>query len=199
MHKRIAETPRMSGRVRALSMPIGLVPLTIPYSASHCGHSINHGFFDTKGRPDLVARIPEASGWPELAGLLRVLNSAHGDYRSLGCDVGFLPHRDGEAAGMKTKVASTIEIAYADPALNADPSRFARLMERYAKFEAGPTAAEASWSRPTLLRTCYRSEGIRGWCVSLGVVGIGRDRDSAKATWAAELARLEAFAAARSL
>lgn len=61
---------------------------TAPYPPLFDDIRRNHGFTDTRGRPDRVAEIPEAQESVALASLLGALAAPNAVLISLGCDVG---------------------------------------------------------------------------------------------------------------
>jgi len=61
---------------------------TVPYPPLFDDIRRNHGFIDTRGRPDLVDEIPEARESVALAALLTSLALPGSRLVSLGCDLG---------------------------------------------------------------------------------------------------------------
>lgn len=61
---------------------------TVPYPPLFDDIRRNHGFIDTRGRPDLIAGIPEARESVALAALLTRLALPSSCLVSLGCDLG---------------------------------------------------------------------------------------------------------------
>jgi hypothetical protein len=62
--------------------------ITVPYAPIFDQIRCNHGFVDTRGRPDIAASIPEASKSSALKRLLIQLASPNSSFFSLGCDLG---------------------------------------------------------------------------------------------------------------
>ena len=75
----------------------------IPYRAFKRGAQTNHGFADTRGRPDLAAWIAEGAGSAALRGLLVLAASPESAVFTAGCDLG--AHRDGAAPPDRAFVA----------------------------------------------------------------------------------------------
>jgi hypothetical protein len=61
---------------------------TVPYGRLFRGLNRNHGFVDLRGRPDLVARIPEVAQSPALKVLLSQAAQSQSPLFTLGCDLG---------------------------------------------------------------------------------------------------------------
>ncbi|HEY6815982.1 MAG TPA: hypothetical protein VI168_10620 [Croceibacterium sp.] len=61
---------------------------TVPYPPLFDDIRHNHGFIDTRGRPDRIASIPEAQESEALASLLIMLAAPEAPLISLGCDLG---------------------------------------------------------------------------------------------------------------
>lgn len=61
---------------------------TVPYPPIFDDIRRNHGFVDTRDRPDRVIEIPEARESEALASLLRLLAAPETPLISLGCDLG---------------------------------------------------------------------------------------------------------------
>ncbi len=74
--------------------------ITVPYPPLFDDIRKNHGFIDTRGRPDPVNAIPEGRESPSLAALLTILASPSSPVFSVGCDLGM--HNDPKA-GVKTR------------------------------------------------------------------------------------------------
>lgn len=62
--------------------------ITVPYDQSFEGVRRNFGFVDLRGRPDLVARVPEAAESNSLRALLVSLSAPDAAVFTLGCDLG---------------------------------------------------------------------------------------------------------------
>jgi hypothetical protein len=62
--------------------------ITVPYPPLFGGVRRNHGFVDLRGRPDLVAQVPETSESLALRDLLVDLAQPASPIFSLGCDLG---------------------------------------------------------------------------------------------------------------
>jgi hypothetical protein len=61
--------------------------LVLPYVRNFDEGRTNHGFRDTRGRPELIDEIAEAGISPGLKGLLRSLAQPSSRYFSIGCDL----------------------------------------------------------------------------------------------------------------
>lgn len=70
---------------------------TVPYAPLEDAVRRNHGFVDLRGRPDMVANVPEASESEALGLLLRRLADPASLLASLGCDLGERSARSGRA------------------------------------------------------------------------------------------------------
>jgi len=83
--------------------------ITVPYAALHDKIRRNHGFVDSRGRPDLADQIPELRRSDALKALVLTLSAPGSVYFSLGCDLG--SHKDNEyppvVAGGYIQIAAT--------------------------------------------------------------------------------------------
>lgn len=61
---------------------------TVPYPPLFDSIRQNHGFMDTRGRPELVAAIPEVRDSLALTSLLMTLAAPSSPLSSVGCDLG---------------------------------------------------------------------------------------------------------------
>lgn len=61
--------------------------LVLPYVRNFEEGRTNHGFRDTRGRPELIDKIAEAGTSPALKELLRALAQPTSRYFSIGCDL----------------------------------------------------------------------------------------------------------------
>lgn len=62
--------------------------ITVPYPPLFDAIRTNHGFIDTRGRPDKVDAIPESARSEALRALLLGLAAQDAPFLSLGCDLG---------------------------------------------------------------------------------------------------------------
>jgi hypothetical protein len=62
--------------------------ITVPYGPKFKGKQKNSGFVDLRGRADLAAQIPEASGSSSLKALLVALAESASPVFTVGCDLG---------------------------------------------------------------------------------------------------------------
>jgi hypothetical protein len=62
--------------------------ITVPYPAAEFAGRVNHGFSDTRGRPDLAATIAEGTASRALRNLLVALAQPGAKFFSVGCDLG---------------------------------------------------------------------------------------------------------------
>jgi hypothetical protein len=93
------ETP-MPAIIHFSQSPDGTI---IPYRAFTRGAQENHGFVDTRGRPDLAAGIAEGAGSAALRALLVLAASPQSAVFTAGCDLG--AHHDKAAPPDKAFVA----------------------------------------------------------------------------------------------
>jgi hypothetical protein len=70
--------------------------LVLPYVREFGDGRTNHGFRDTRGRPELIDEIVEAGTSPGLKDLLRTLAQPGARYFSIGCDLRNWPPSDAE-------------------------------------------------------------------------------------------------------
>jgi hypothetical protein len=68
--------------------------LVLPYVRNYDDGRTNHGFRDTRGRPELIDEIAEAGISPALKALLRSLAQPTSRYFSVGCDLRTWPPAD---------------------------------------------------------------------------------------------------------
>jgi hypothetical protein len=68
--------------------------LVLPYVRNFDEGRTNHGFRDTRGRPELIDEIVEAGASPALKELLRSLAQPASKYFSIGCDLRTWPPAD---------------------------------------------------------------------------------------------------------
>ncbi|MCC7247429.1 MAG: hypothetical protein IT473_02290 [Lysobacter sp.] len=64
----------------------------VPYSSVKRPDDTNHGWIDTRNRPDLVSLIPEASGRSGLTDILTVVAQPGSPIMSSGCECGLFEH-----------------------------------------------------------------------------------------------------------
>src|SRR6185295_3717734 len=65
--------------------------LVLPYVRNFEEGRTNHGFQDSRGRPELIDEIAEAGTSPALKALLRALAQPTCKYFSIGCDLRIWP------------------------------------------------------------------------------------------------------------
>lgn len=70
--------------------------LVLPYVRNFDEGRSNHGFQDTRGRPELIDAIAEAGTSPALKALLRTLARPASHYFSIGCDLRTWPPADAD-------------------------------------------------------------------------------------------------------
>lgn len=73
---------------------------TVPYGRRFKGLNRNHGFVDLRGRPDLVARIPEIAHSVALKALLMSAAAPTSPIFTLGCDLGARQEETNEKVAM---------------------------------------------------------------------------------------------------
>lgn len=103
------------------SMPRTLVPFP---PAEH-DEGINHGWIDLRGRPDLVASVPEAARSKGLAELLRAIADPASELMTGGCECGLF---ESETDGVPPLyVGSYVDVMFKDAHRNADPQNLVDL------------------------------------------------------------------------
>lgn len=90
----------------------------------------NHGFFDLRNRPELVAQIPEAQNSAGMQAVLQALNSIDSRFMSLGCARGVFPQQEAQPGEPTYLCGSYIQMAYRESTLNSDPDRFINLSKK---------------------------------------------------------------------
>lgn len=106
--------------------------LVLPYVRNFEEGRTNHGFRDTRGRPELVGEIAEAGGSPALKELLRSLAQPTSRYFSIGCDLRTWPPAEPDDL---YQAAGYVQLLSADLAREAIHRRrqmqFGRALEAY--------------------------------------------------------------------
>jgi hypothetical protein len=163
--------------------------LPIPYPPMEHQDSTNHGFMDLRGNPDLIDRVPEAIGMPELQEALRLINAENSRFMSLGCDTWRQEFEHPNHPELTRRRESYIDLAFAELERNTDREAFTALAEAI-RADLQP--------RPELLfvhiiaerqRTSFNTSNgvVGGWSLALWISGAGADERQARHNWAAAL------------
>jgi len=112
--------------------------LVLPYVRNFEEGRTNHGFRDTRGRPELIDEIVEAGTSPALKELLRSLARPTSKYFSIGCDLRTWPPAE---AGDAYQTAGYVQLLSADLDREAIHRRrqmlFGRALEAYLDSHVG--------------------------------------------------------------
>ena len=112
--------------------------LVLPYVRNFEEGRTNHGFRDTRGRPELIDEIAEAVASPALKELLRLLAQPTSRYFSIGCDLRTWP--PGESDGLY-QAAGYVQLLSSDLAREAIHRRrqmlFGRALEAHLDSHVG--------------------------------------------------------------
>lgn len=155
----------------------------VPYFPVDRGDSINHGFFNLRNNPDLIPRVPEVIGWPELIELLYAINRPSGIFWSLGIEKAFNGITAKSHPHVTTKLVSYVDVAFADVPLNADQTNFERLATAIHQFGSQRKIAELINIDMELGVADYAEQRLRGWCMTIWIGGFGASEDDARKAW----------------
>jgi hypothetical protein len=112
--------------------------LVLPYVRNFEEGRTNHGFRDTRGRPELIDEIVEAGTSPALKELLRSLAQTASRYFSIGCDLRTWPPAEPDDA---YQAAGYVQLLSADLAREAIHRRrqmlFGRALEAHLDSHVG--------------------------------------------------------------
>jgi hypothetical protein len=143
-------------------------------------------YFDLKRQPELLARLEEASRFPELAHFLRAVNSAISTVESAKCDAWATDelNREEEFFGATQKFASYVDLLFSrNDQRESFPSheRFAKqLVELLRQTPETPSAVEVC-----VRRGYYAEKGNTrdGFYFTVYVSGYGDDEARARQNW----------------
>jgi hypothetical protein len=165
----------------------GEIPIkSIPYPA---GDGTNHGFHAAKGKPtDVSDIIEEAKQDPQLAGVLREINSANGPLVSVGCANLYTP--DGISG------RGYIEIAFNTLEEAKDSVSYFRLFERFTEFARTPIATLPIKYWFEIERSLFASHNFEAFTVQIWLwIGPVETREQVEDTWRVGLNILGRFVA----
>jgi hypothetical protein len=143
-------------------------------------------YYDLKRHPELLARVPEAAQFPELAECLRAINSPVSMVESAKCDAWTTEELSTEEGvfGASCKFVSYVDLVFSRPEDRASfpfHERFAKkLVELLRRTPEIPSATELS------VRRCYFHAGeepAEGFYCSVYVSGYGDDETRARQNW----------------
>ena len=143
-------------------------------------------YFDLKRQPELLARLEEATQFPELAEFLRAINAAISVVESAKCDAWATEELspEEEVFGASHKFASYVDVVFSEIDVRLSLSaheQFARkLVELLRRVPDTPSAAEVC------VRRCYFADDgdVReGFYCTLYVSGYGNEEASARRNW----------------
>lgn len=151
----------------------------------------NCTYFDLKRNPQLLANLPEATGYPELHDFLARVNASTSVLETAKCDAWstaeFNPEEDVFEAA--SKFVSYVDLLFSDKRLRLS-------LQAHEKFAGGLTdllkkSPEIPASAEFLIRRCYyrdeRRDGVFGFYISFYVSGYGEDEQHARKQWAIAL------------
>lgn len=116
--------------------------LVLPYERNVEDGRSNHGFRDTRGRPDLIDAIVEAGSSPALKELLRALAQPAAKYFSIGCDLRTWPPAE---EGDLFQAAGYIQLLSADLAQDAIHRRRQMMLGRALEAHLDAMVGDAEW------------------------------------------------------
>lgn len=116
--------------------------LVLPYVRNFEEGRTNHGFRDTRGRPELIDEIAEAGTSPALKELLRSLAQPTSRYFSIGCDLRTWPPAEAEDL---YQAAGYIQLLSADLAREAIHRRRQMLFGRALEADLDSRVGDDDW------------------------------------------------------
>jgi hypothetical protein len=116
--------------------------LVLPYVRNFEEGRTNHGFRDTRGRPELIDEIVEAGTSPALKELLRSLAQPTSNYFSIGCDLRTWPPAEPDDA---YQAAGYVQLLSADLAREAIHRRRQMLFGRALEAHLDRLAGDDDW------------------------------------------------------
>lgn len=117
---------------------------TVPYPPLFDDIRRNHGFVDTRGRPDQIAEIPEARESIGLTTLLRTLAAPDAQLISLGCDLG--QHEETKSRIEMRRVAGGyVQVVCAGSLEPTDEINFLRSVGKAIEHELKARAGSDRW------------------------------------------------------
>jgi hypothetical protein len=154
-------------------------------------------YVDLKGHPELLARLPEAEAFPELAEFLRTVNSPPSMFETAKCDAWATTELSAEeeiydashkSASYVDVVASNMSTLLSNSnarlSLSANEQFARKLVQLLQHASEIPAAAEVC------VRRCYfvEKDGIqKGFYSTLYVSGYGNDEATSRLNWGAGL------------
>ncbi len=157
----------------------------------------SHGYVDLLTHPQELAKIPEATHYPELAEFLLALNAPSSPWLTAKCDVWF-DEELGEAEDIynaRLKMCSYVDLVSRDEAVRSSFERHEQCVKSVARqlsdHDDQPIACEL-----TVRRCWYRTnapaddEPTPGFYVTLYLFGYGSDEAQARTRWAEGLQRV---------
>ncbi|GLR68910.1 hypothetical protein GCM10010909_35920 [Acidocella aquatica] len=150
--------------VRVQNAPVGI---TIPYGPERDERRCNHGFTDTRGRPELAAAIAEGIGSTEMRALLTALAAPDAAVFSVACDLG--AYREAMAPAERCEVAGGyLQLMMARYA-QADAAAYIRLAEHITAGLRRGVGTQV-WDVTFLLKTVqFNLDGFGGNVPSLDI------------------------------
>ena len=143
-------------------------------------------YHDLKRHPELLARVPEAVAYPELAEFLRAVNSRLSMVESAKCDAWTTDELtpEEEVFGASHKAASYVDLVLS----HADRRQSLPFYERLAKrmVELLRKTPETYSSAEFCIRRCYfttESDPQEGLYLTVYVNGYGHDAPQARQNW----------------
>ena len=160
----------------------------VPYGpVDHGDGHQNYGYVRIKDALELLGRIPETTGFPELAALLMIVNSPDSPIESIGCEKGFFPG-DVEG-GPPVKLGSYIDLMFTEAALNDSPENALQLASHLLQAVQG---CERWWADVSAVMQRFRfvPGTAAPWGLMLRMSTYGRDEPEARKLWGVTLDRL---------
>ena len=154
--------------------------LCLPYNIERRFDGINHGYFDLKRIPRLIAEVPELYGWPEMEEMVGTINHSDSLFRTLGCAIALMDFADPR---LKKRLVSYVDIAFEILSLNAEKENYRRLFQRFEEFA---TPFQLPGNVSILFEICptlFADHQFHGWRVTLWNAGLGRTDTEARAAW----------------
>jgi len=161
----------------------------VPYPAiNHNDGTKNFGYVRLKENTQVIRKIPEVSGWPELAEMLETINAPNSPIESVGCEKGYFDLTEGGAATVT--LGSYVDIIFTNTSLNENTKAYLHLAAMLLEATAG---CEQWWGRIEL--GLQRLRGLEGteipWGMLIRVQNAGRDREEARKYWAETIRRIQ--------
>ncbi|HTR23608.1 MAG TPA: hypothetical protein VMI10_06455 [Terriglobales bacterium] len=144
-------------------------------------------YIDVKRHPEMMARIVEAQGFPELGDFLHAVNSPRSAVESAKCDAWSTTELSAEEDfyNASHKVASYVDLVFSEDGRKQSYEMHKEFSEKWITLLR--RAPEIAASTEICMRRCFLAEGsntAEGFYFTLYVSGYGNDELTARKNWA---------------